>query len=256
MESLSFDNHNTLDRHSPVPLYQQLCNVLSEQILSGYLKPGDALPSENELRVNYEISRYVVRQALDQLSRQGLIIKQQGRGSFVRPGRVEKPLDMLQSYHKSMQKSGLPVEVRIVTKTMKAPPEEIADQMGMAPGEKAFFLERVAYLYGAPVNILISYIAPGNYPWEYLLKFEGGSLYQHLEKVCGVCLHRSRSYLEVAFAGEYESRMLAMPRGSVLLQIMGTVFDREGKVVEYSRVVYQGAVFRFWFDSHYYEDAR
>ena len=253
MESSLFDNHRTLDRHSPVPLYQQLCSILSEQIDEGYIKPGDALPSENELRKHFDISRHVVRQALDQLSRQGLIVKQQGRGSFVRPRRVDKPLDMLQSYHKSMQRADLPVEMRLVTKAMKAPPMEVAESLGIAAGEDAFFLERVAILHGAPVNILISYITPGNYPREYLMSFEGGSLYQHLEKVCGVCLHRSVSYLEVAFAGEYESRMLEIPRGSVLLQIIGTVYDRDGKVVEYSRVVYQGAVFRFWFESHYYD---
>lgn len=238
-----------LDRHSPVPLYQQLSDILTKQIKDGVLKPGDHLPSENDLISQYDVSRYVVRQTLNMLGRQGLIFTEHGRGSFVSYQRINKPLDVLQSYHKGMQKSGHQVEVKILRKELALPPHEIAEQLDLAPGEDAFFLERLAFLDGNPINLLISYIAPGRWGKDSLLAFSGGSLYEYLAQECKVHLAHSRSEIEVIFAEEYESRLLNINRGSVLLQISSVVFDKEERPIERTRVIYPGTMFRFQFES-------
>jgi len=240
---------NSLDRHSPIPLHQQLSDILAKSIEDDTLKPGDHLPSENKLIKIFDVSRYVVRQTLTNLGRQGLIYTEHGRGSFVCRQRIEKPLDVLQSYHESMRKSGQKVDVRIHEKRMVNPPEDIARQLELS-GKEVFYLDRVAYIDDSPVNILISYIAPGRFGEEELMQFSGGSLYEYLAKRCKVCLKRSRSFIEVVFAEEYESRLLNIPRSSVLLQIVGLVFDKDNQPVEYSRVVYPGTMFRFRFDSY------
>jgi GntR family transcriptional regulator len=241
-------NH-ILDRHSPVPLYQQLSDILAQQIRTGLLKPGDGLPSENELINQFGVSRYVVRQTINNLGRQGLIYTEHGRGSFVSQTRIDKPLDILQSYHEGMRRSGINPDVRIMQKSIVVPPEEIASQLELLPEEQAFYLERVAYVDDSPVNILISYISLRSLDQNYLMGFQGGSLYQYLKQECGVCLRRSHSYIEVVFANEFESRALNVSRGAVLLQILGIVYAEDEKPIEYSRVVYPGALFRFHFDS-------
>jgi GntR family transcriptional regulator len=247
--------HESLDRFSPVPLYQQLSEILSRNIMDGSLQPGDPLPSEFTLMKQYEVSRYVVRQTIHNLSRQGLVFTMHGRGSFVSYQRIDKYLDILQSYHEGMRKSGIEVNVEILNKVFIHPPEDVAAQLKISRDEELFYLERVAYVGGAPVNILIAYITLGTWGKEHLDDFSGGSLYDHLKRECGICLYRSRSYIEVDFAGEYESRLLKIARGTVLLRITGIVDDKEGNPIEYSRVIYPGSMFRFRFDSYMSDQA-
>ena len=239
----------TLDRHNPVPLYQQLSDLLAEAIRDGELKTGDQLPSENELISCFNVSRSVVRQTLNNLGRQGLIRTEQGRGSFVAARKIIKPLDILQSYHASMEKAGIEVDVRVLTKSIINPPEEIAHQLALKRNEKAFLLARVAYNNGTPLNLLVSHIALRNGRESKLMNFEGGSLYDFLASECNTTLHSSQNNIEVVFAGEYESRLLIFQRGAVLLQILSVSYDASGKPVEHSRVVYPGSMFRFQFDS-------
>ncbi len=247
---MDFDNWGKLiDRHSPIPLHQQLSDILAKSIEEGSFKPGNHLPSENDLMNIFGVSRYVVRQTLNNLGRQGLIYTEHGRGSFVSGYQIEKPLDVLQSYHESMRKSGLSVEVRLLTKSVMLPPGHIANQLGLSTNEQAFYLERVAYIGDSPLNILISYIPLSRLDTANLMQFSDGSFYEFLTREFKIKLKRSRSYIEVVFAGEYESRLLNLSRGSVLLQITGVVYDDVDQPVEYSRVVYPATKFRFRFDS-------
>ena len=241
--------HQSLDRHSPIPLYQQLSDLLAEAIRTGQLRRGEQLPSENELIDRFSVSRFVVRQTFNNLGRQGLIHTEQGRGSFVAARKIIKPLDILQSYHAGMKKAGIEVDVRITRKAIVTPPEEIARQLALKRNEKVILLERVAYADQSPLNLLISHIALGSHDKAILAHFEGGSLYDFLGRECGIQLKSSHNNIEITFAGEEESRLLNWSRGSVLLEISGVSYDQNGRPVEHSRVVYPGSMFRFQFDS-------
>ena len=238
-----------LDRHSPVPLYQQLSDLLAEAIFDGRLKTGEQLPSENDLISHFTVSRFVVRQTLNALNRQGLIHTEQGRGSFVSAQKIVKPLDILQSYHAGMREAGIDVEVRIITKAIIDPPEDIAKRLALKPNEKTLLLERVAYADGVPLNLLISHVALRTCEESKLLKFSGGSFYDFLAQECDMYLTSSHNNIEIVYAGEYESRLLNSARGSVLLQILSVSLDESGRPVEHARVVYPGFTFSFQFDS-------
>lgn len=86
-----------IDPSTPVPLYYQLKELIKEQIDNGTLKPGDKVPTEDELCKQYDISRTPVRQALTELVNEGLVIRTPGRGTFVASTtpqfeEVEKPV--------------------------------------------------------------------------------------------------------------------------------------------------------------------
>ena len=71
-----------------VPKYRRLKEYLRERIMRGELKRGDLLPSENDLAKRFGISRHTVRQALGDLENEGLIRREQGRGTFCAQGRI------------------------------------------------------------------------------------------------------------------------------------------------------------------------
>lgn len=72
-----------MNKHSATPLYQQLVDSIKEQILSGKIKEGDKLMTEQEFSEAYNVSRITVRKAMEMLSDEGIVVKKQGIGTFV-----------------------------------------------------------------------------------------------------------------------------------------------------------------------------
>jgi GntR family transcriptional regulator of arabinose operon len=72
-----------INKQSTTPFYQQLAAIIRKQVLYSELKPGDKLPSENELVQQYQISRSSVRQAIDILAAEGLVERVHGKGNFI-----------------------------------------------------------------------------------------------------------------------------------------------------------------------------
>lgn len=239
-----------IDRHSKTPLYQQISDFLVDLIRSDKIKPGEALPSEQALMKAYEVSRFVVRQTLNNLARQGLIYTEQGRGSFVSHLRIDKPLEVLTSYQEGMKKYNIPVELKISHKNIVVPPPEVAKELELNNRDEVFLLERIAYIQNKPVNLLISYISLKQINQDTILQFHKGSLYAFLKEECQITLHSSRSYIEVAYADKYEADLLKLPRDAVLLQISSVVYLADKQPIEYTRIVYPASRFRFRFDSY------
>src|SRR4030067_3752904 len=86
-----------IDRNSPLPFYVQLKSALEQHIERDGWRPGDRIPGEEELCPLFEVSRTVVRQALNEMAYAGLLARQKGRGAFGGPpqlssrGPVEAP---------------------------------------------------------------------------------------------------------------------------------------------------------------------
>lgn len=91
----------------PHSLCEQLVDDLGRSIVSGELNPGDLLPAEGELLAHYEVSRPVLREALQMLAAKGLIVARQRRGTMVRPRNEWSQLDgTLLDWHRSLADSG------------------------------------------------------------------------------------------------------------------------------------------------------
>ena len=80
-----------IDRNSPIPIYHQLKSLILDQIESGLWRSGDRIPTEQELCRLYEISRSPVRQALNELAREGVLARRPGLGTFVNAHLAEEP---------------------------------------------------------------------------------------------------------------------------------------------------------------------
>src|SRR5690606_39509544 len=91
------------------PLYLKLRQTLEDAVHSGRLGHGDALPAERDLAEYANVSRVTVRKAVDDLVRDGLLVRRQGSGTFVaKPvSRVQQPLSRLTSFSEDMARRGL-----------------------------------------------------------------------------------------------------------------------------------------------------
>ena len=118
----------TLNPDSSVPLYQQLCNLLTDQIHKGVLKPGDKIPSELQLSEMYGISRITVRSAITQMVDEGLLMKRHGKGTYVTiPVFVESKAGG--SFTRSCQKNNIIPHTEVISvKTVPCSSEVSSDR--------------------------------------------------------------------------------------------------------------------------------
>jgi len=142
--------NDTIDRNSYEPAYAQLVRILRGQIAAGVFRPGDRLPSEAQLCERYGVSPMTVRRAVNILADQGIVVAEQGRGTFVKPldlGTATFDLTVLQRlFHDEESITVKLLEARIASAT-----ERTARKLGIAVGQRTVFLRRLIYQGQAPL---------------------------------------------------------------------------------------------------------
>jgi GntR family transcriptional regulator len=242
-------NRQSLIRESGRPLYRQLANLIEQNIRSGVLPPGAKLPSEKSLMRDFEVSRHVVRNALAEIAKSGLIDQLHGSGSFVSPKKIAKPIATLTSYRASMIAFGIEPELRVLTKEIIAAPAAIAEQLRMQAGAPAIRLERLGCIDRRPVSILEAVLPQAMFPDLLSFDFTETSMYGVMEEVYGVRVTRSKTYIEAVTASEREAEVMQTKPGALLLILEGVVYDQHGRPVEYSRVAHRNDRFKFFVES-------
>src|SRR5438105_13008663 len=97
---------NTVFRKSPLPRYYQLKEIMREKVRAGEWKPGDLIPSERELGEKYGISRMTARQAITDLVKEGLIYREQGKGTFVSQRKITPQLNQPTGFTEDIRARG------------------------------------------------------------------------------------------------------------------------------------------------------
>jgi len=220
----------------PVPLYQQLSDLLREQIRRGVYGPLDRLPSEHELVREHSISRITARQALGELERAGLVFRRQGRGSFVARPTVVQGLTQLTGFAEAMAAQGLESTSRVLRAGVVHASTRVADRLDIVPGETAFEIRRVRLVGDTPVSYDVSY-----FPRELGRRVAREDLVRRdifwlLENVCGVTLGAADYQIGAVVAQEDIGMQLGVAGGAPLLLIDRLTYDRAGAPVDYEHL--------------------
>src|SRR5690625_4342307 len=100
-------------RDNLIPMYVQIANILKQEIQNGEIGPGEKLGTQTELEARFGVSKITIRQAIQQLYEQDLVITKRGKGTFVKPNKVEQELIKLQSLSEVIEESGYSHSVEI-----------------------------------------------------------------------------------------------------------------------------------------------
>lgn len=149
-----------LDRAGPEPLYRQIARHLEDAIRSGDLKPGDRLASEDALTRRYRVSRITLRQAVDALVRKDIIVRRQGKGTFVSRPAVKHDLKRLHGLLASLFSQAESASTKLLRYELSVPPPEIAELLGLAEGERALALDRLYLIGRRPVVYAQNWMVP------------------------------------------------------------------------------------------------
>jgi GntR family transcriptional regulator len=235
-----------LDRHSFVPLYYQLQEVLKEQIESGVWRPGDALPSEPELARTFHVSRVVVRQALAILEDDRQIVRIRGRGTFVAQPKLDYRAGGLSRLLAAPR--GSDVGIQVLDKRTASVERSIRKALA-AEDEDIFRLTTLFSLRGVPLAIAYSFFRQSEADWLDRGSHVGRNMPAQLVLADhGVQLAHSRLSIETSQCGQFEADRFGIPHRSSVFLVLCTEFkvtDGGPRPFEVARVEYRGDLLQF-----------
>jgi GntR family transcriptional regulator len=229
-----------LDKELAVPLYHQLKTVLLQKLRSGEWKPNQRLPTEDELGIQFGVSKATVRQSLRDLAQAGFVRREQGRGTFVADQRVQFGPRHLTSFTEEMRHVGLQTQSTVLAWDEIGASGAIADALQLKEGAPVYLLRRLRMAGGEPMGLqtvhLDASLAPGLLEFD----FSSRSLYHTLEQQYHLVLdHARQRHFAVALTAE-QAGLLQVPAGSPALAGERLTYLRGGRPLELTQSVMRG----------------
>ncbi|NJD27969.1 MAG: GntR family transcriptional regulator [Chloroflexi bacterium] len=226
-------------------LYAQVAERLRERLASGEFKPGDRLPGEFQLSNEYRVSRVTIRAALAALEREGLIVKRQGLGSFVRTARARQVLARLETLDSSLAEQGLIPTARILDFAFGAAPDQLAATLGLPPESEVLVVRRLHTVEGGPIA-LVEMTLPASLGTHFSRRdVEEKPLYELLETRLGVRPGAASQSIRADAASGPVAEALGIQRGAPVLICDRITYDDAGRALQHTLFTYRADRFEF-----------
>jgi GntR family transcriptional regulator len=230
------------------PLYQQIKALIMRALQGGEWKPGEVIPSEQELALRFKVSQGTVRKAIDELATENLLVRRQGKGTFVATHAEQKTqFRFLRLRPDEAQLGGMSRRV-LDCRRLRAS-GDIARALALPKNAPVILIQRVLSFQDKPV-VLDEIWLPGapfkGLTVERLTQYRG-PMYALFETEFGVHMARAEERIKAVAADVSRAELLGVPAGSPLLSVERTSFTYGDKPVELRRGLYDTS-------RHYYRN--
>jgi GntR family transcriptional regulator len=226
-------------RRTGIPLYYQIMRDLKEQIIAGKLPPGRRLPSEAELTKRFEVSRVVVRRALQILDDQGLIRREKGKGSFVSEKIADDATPHISGSLEDLIHIGPGTRIRVVEFRLVKPTPDLAETFAVDHDSDLLYVQRVRLVDDRPLAVLSNHVPYDVGSRLSLSELEREPLIVLIEKRAGVRIEWASQVFEAVAADEELARLLEVDLLTPLLKLTLTVYSSDARVVDLAEVCYR-----------------
>jgi GntR family transcriptional regulator len=231
--------------HPAVRLHHQIQRVLRSKIESGEWAPDERMPTEMALVERFQVSRSTIREALSSLTRDGLIVRHRGRGSFVapprpapaRPGMVTNVL------------LGYDAEIRVVAAETAPAPSHVTPWLDVGRGAPIKRFVRVEVVDGAPLAIVVNYMHEalgGRIRPRDLTRL---TMLELLRDRLGIRLGVIREQLEARLPDDEVASLLGIDLTQPVLVLRLIVNDAHGRCLQVSEAFYRADRYRYEMDT-------
>lgn len=229
-----------------LPLYQRLRDQLAEQIANNRWRPGEAIPTEAALSAEHQLSTGTVRKAIDALVSEGVLERQQGRGTFVRRPQFQSSLFRFFRFQTAAGERRVP-ESRILSIEPVPAPSAVAQALGLAPDAPVIRIVRVRLLDVEPVLAEEIWLPRSRFQplLEIDLSQKGPLLYPIYEETCGQVVAYAEETLTAESVNEMHARFLRVPVNSPVVVIERLARDYAGTPLEWRRSRGRAEHFRY-----------
>jgi GntR family transcriptional regulator len=215
-----------------IPLHYQIADYILELLAKGNLSPEEQLPTEEELREIFGVSRTTIRRALDHLRSKDLLVRRQGIGTFWSESARTIKQEKLSGINRQIFHIKKETKVQVLSKSTQKASDEIADFLRLSPQSDVIVFERLRSDQDELVSYTINYL-PLSYgskiDKEHLIKM---TMLETLEKIAMINLGAIEHQVEITRADQIISKHLQIPVLDPVLTINTRVFDTYGTPVE------------------------
>ncbi len=240
--------HNkTIDRFNQEKLYLQLTRIILEEINAGKWQPGERIPTEEELCREYNVSKITVRQAINNLSSEGYLLKVQGKGTFVTGVQTEGCLAMRTRFTEEMFGKEVKAEKKILFSGQKTPPSDTREYL--KTNERIYYILSKRVVNGKPVYLEESFIPYRLVPGIERLDFSRYSLYSVLQEKSIKKIFKVIQTIEISQASGENAKYLDVRKGVPVLIVHRLFLSSDNSPVAYTKFL--GRTDRYKFQTEF-----
>lgn len=225
------------------PLYLRVARHIEKSIVDGHLSPGDRLDGEIGVAESLGVSRQTMRKAIDELVRQGLLVRRHGSGTQIMPTRSDRMGGGVEGLYDELKRADRTPSTDVLTLEVREADDTIAVELGLTAGDDVVFLERVRKADDVPVAIMRNWLPTS------LIDLDANDLQTHglyeILRKGGVRMRMAQQSIGAEAADSNTARLLGIKKGSPMLTIETTTYADSGKPIEVGRHEYRGDMYRF-----------
>jgi GntR family transcriptional regulator len=226
------------------PLYHQIKENITRQVVSGRWRSNHPLPSENELCNHFGVSRGTLRRALGDLEHQGLILRRQGRGTFVaRPKFEGSVLGSYRNYRVGAVPHDEKSKLLGIDRIPASPDMQRLLKLGKR--DRVYEVRRLQYMGGEPITLSTSFIPASLAPGLDKQDIEHEFFYGLLEERYGLAFLRAEEFLEPVVADDVVARHLEVAPGAPVFLVERHSYLVDDKPVEFRQAYMRGDRYRY-----------
>lgn len=231
----------------PKAKYMAIYEWLSGQITNKTLRPGDKIPNEEELAGMFGVHRMTVRQAIDKLVSDHMLVRKRGKGTFLlsdqRPV-LTRSLETITTFHDDIVKAGFEPQYKNLESQVIPATDAVANRLDIAPATPVISLNRLMLASDVPLVLERCFLPAELFP-GLLDRPLNTVLYKVLSRDYKMNLNYSRNEMGAVLPSQEEQLLLKIRPDCPCMWVEGVVYNDEGRAVELSRALYRGDKYRF-----------
>jgi GntR family transcriptional regulator len=235
------------------PLYRQIARLITNSLQAGEWKPGEAIPSELELAARYKVSQGTVRKAIDELAAGNLLVRRQGKGTYVATHAEETTQFRFLRLAPDVAAGAVqpaprePLARRFLECRRLRAPAEVARAIGLHGGEAALQVRRLLYFRGRPVVLDEIWLSAALFKGltSSRLSAYQGPMYGLFETEFGVRMVRAEEQIRAVTATPAAAELLEVAPGAPLLSVERVAYTYGDRPVELRRGLYDTAAHHY-----------
>jgi len=247
----SLDNPVTINKRSPIPAYNQLIDIIYNQIKNRELLPNDMVPSEIELCKMYGISRTTVREAIRRLTRDGVLYTIKGKGTFVAEPKLDQIMIKIPNFYEDMAERGLKPDVKVLDIRVIKATKLISEKLMVPLNEDVFRIKRLFLADNKPYVLERKFIVYkdckilNSYKKRDLLTIKDQSVFDVLAGKCHICNEYAHVSIEATTIRPDEAKYLDVPVNSVAFYVDLVAYKKDDTPCGWIASINRGDLYRF-----------
>lgn len=229
-----------LNKNSLTPLYLQVKNEIMKEIKEKKLGKNTKLHSDREYVDKFNISRLTIRKAIEELQREGYIIRIPGKGTFCTNIGNKSEFIHVISFTKDIKNRNLKSSSKLLFFDLIDCPDSIKKKLEITKNDKLFRIKRIRYADNIPLAIQDSYIISNDCPNLNDFDLEKNSLYEILENKFKLELAYAKNILSTRISKRDELKLFGIKENIAVFILKQTTYLKRGTPIEYVESIFRG----------------